>query len=51
MKKSMKMKWTGHVARMVEMRNAYRFWVRKPTGKIPVGRPRRRCNDNIKWVL
>jgi hypothetical protein len=24
--KSMRMKWAGHVARMGEKRNAYRFW-------------------------
>jgi hypothetical protein len=49
--KSSKMKWTGHVACMVGKRNAYRFCVKKPKGKRPVGRPRRRWKDNIKWVL
>jgi hypothetical protein len=24
--KSRRMRWTGHVARMGEMRNAYKFW-------------------------
>jgi hypothetical protein len=34
-----------------EKRNAYRILVGKPEGKIPLGRLRRRCVDNIKWIL
>jgi hypothetical protein len=30
----------------VEKRNAYRIFVGKPEGKIPLGRPRRRWLDN-----
>jgi hypothetical protein len=41
----------GHVARMVEMRNAYNILVRKPEGKRPPGRPRRRWEDNIRIDL
>jgi hypothetical protein len=41
----------GHVARMGEKRNAYRILVGKPEGKRPLGRPRRRCVDNIKMDL
>jgi hypothetical protein len=40
--KSRRMRWAGHVARMGEKRNAYRLLVRKPEGKRPLGRPRRR---------
>jgi hypothetical protein len=29
-------------------RNAYRILVGKPEGKIPLGRPRRRWEDNIR---
>jgi hypothetical protein len=35
--KSRSMRWAGHVARMVERRNAYRVLVRKPEGKRPPG--------------
>jgi hypothetical protein len=31
--KSRKVRWAGHVARMEEMRNAYRLLVGKPEGK------------------
>jgi hypothetical protein len=39
--KSRRMRWTGHVARMVG----------KPEGRRPLGRPRRRWADNIKMDL
>jgi hypothetical protein len=32
-------------------RNAYRILVGKPQGKIPLGRPRRRWEDNIRMDL
>jgi hypothetical protein len=44
--KSRKIRWAGHVARIGDKRNAYRLLVRKPQGKRPVGRPRRRWVDN-----
>jgi hypothetical protein len=49
--KSRRMRWAGHVARMGERRGVYRVLVRKPEGKIPLGRPRRRWEDNIKMDL
>jgi hypothetical protein len=36
---------------MGEKRNAYRSSVRKPEGKRPLGRPRRRRVDNIGWIF
>jgi len=42
------MRWTGHVARVGEKRGAYRILVGRPEGKRPLGRPRRRWEDNIK---
>jgi hypothetical protein len=39
---SRRMRWTEHVARMGEKRNAYRLLVAKPEGRRPLRRPRRR---------
>jgi hypothetical protein len=41
-KKSRRMRWAGHVARMGEERKVYKALVVKPEGKRPLGRPRRR---------
>ena len=49
--KSRRMRWAGHVARMGEERGGYRVLVRKPGGKRPLGRPRRRWEDNIRMDL
>ena len=49
--KSRRMRWAGHVARMGEGRGVYRVLVGKPEGKRPLGRPRRRWEDNIKVNL
>ena len=49
--KSRRMRWTGYVARMGEGRVVYRVLVGKPEGKRPLGRPRRRWEDNIKMDL
>jgi hypothetical protein len=49
--KSRRIKWTEHVARMGERRVVYRVLVGKPEGKRPLGRPRRRWEDNIKMNL
>jgi hypothetical protein len=46
-----RVRWAGHVARMVAKRNAYRLLVGKPKGKRPLGRPRRRWADNIRMDL
>jgi hypothetical protein len=40
--KSKRMRWAGHVARIMEERYVYRVFVGKPEGKRPLGRPRRR---------
>ena len=49
--KSRRLSWTGHVARMEQSRNAYRVLVGKLESKRPLGRPRRRREDNIKMDL
>ena len=41
----------GHVALMDMERGVYRDLVRKTEGKRPLGRPRRRWEDNIKMDL
>jgi hypothetical protein len=43
--------WDGHVARMVETRNAYRILVGKSEVKSPLERPRHRWVDNIEIDL
>jgi hypothetical protein len=46
-----RMRWAGHVARMGEDRGVHRVLVGKPERKRPLGRPRRRWEDNIKMDL
>ena len=48
---SKRQRWAGHVARMEEFRNAYRVLMGRSDGKRPLGRPRRRWEDNIKMDL
>jgi len=49
--KSRRMRWAGLVACMGKRRGVYRALVGKPEGKRPLGRPRRRLEDNIKMDL
>ena len=49
--KSRRMRWAGHVARMGQGRGVHSVLVGKPEGKSPLGRPRRRREDNIKMDL
>ena len=44
-------RWAGHVTRMGEDRGVHRVLVGKPEGKRPLGRRRRRWEDNIKMDL
>ena len=48
--KSRRLRWRGHVAR-IEGRRAFKILISQPTGKKPIGRPRRRWGDNIKMDL
>jgi len=48
---SRRIRWAGHVARIGEKRGVNRVLVGKPEGKRPLGRPRRRWEDNIKMDL
>jgi hypothetical protein len=49
--KSRRVRWAGHVARMGEGRGVYRVLVGRTECKRPLGRPRRRWEDNIKMYL
>ena len=49
--KSRALRWTGHVARMEEGRSAFKILTGKPTGRRPLGMPRRRWEDNIRMNL
>jgi hypothetical protein len=45
------MKWAGHVALMGERRGVHMVLVGKPERKGPLGRPRRKWENNIKMDL
>ena len=49
--KSRRLRWAGYVARMEEGRNAFKILTGKCTEKRPLGRPRRRWEDNIRMDL
>jgi hypothetical protein len=46
--KARRMRWGGHVARMVEGRGVYRILVGRPEGKRPLGRPRHRWRITLR---
>jgi hypothetical protein len=48
---SRRMRWAGHVAYMGAGEGVYRVLVGRPEGKRPLGRLRRRWDDNIKMAL
>ncbi|KDR21913.1 hypothetical protein L798_00464, partial [Zootermopsis nevadensis] len=48
---SRRMRWAGHVARMDGTSGVHRVLVGKPEGKRPLGRPRRRWEDNLRRDL
>jgi len=49
--KARRMRWAGHVVPMGVWRGVHRVLVGKPEGKRPLGRPRRRWEDNIRMDL
>jgi hypothetical protein len=49
--KSRRMRWAGHVARMEEERKVYNVLVGKPEGRRPLGRQRRRWEDEVRMDL
>jgi hypothetical protein len=51
MMKSTRMRLAWHVARVVRRRMHTEFWTGKSEGNRPLGKPRRRWEDNIKIDL
>ena len=51
MKKSRRLRWAGHIARMKEGRSTFNILTDKPTEKRPLGRPRRRWEEHIRMDL
>ena len=49
--KSRILRWAGHVAIIEEARSAFKILIGKPTGNRPLGRPRRRWEDNVRMDL
>jgi hypothetical protein len=51
LKKSRRMKWMGHTARILERREGYRILVTKLEGKRPLGIPSLRPESNIEMYF
>ena len=49
--KSRRLRWISHVGRMEEGRITFKIFTGKSTWKRPLGRPRRKWEDNIKMNL
>ncbi|KDR12742.1 hypothetical protein L798_12539 [Zootermopsis nevadensis] len=49
--RSRRMRWVGHVMCMDGTRDVHQVLVWKPVGKRPLGRPRRRWEDNLRRDL
>ena len=49
--KSRRLRWAGHVVTMEEGKRVFKILTVKPTGKRPLGRPRRSWEDNIRMDL
>ena len=45
-----RLRWAKHVARMEQVRNAYRVLVGRHKGKRPLGRSRRSFEIILKWI-
>ena len=49
--KPRRLRWAGCVVRIEEGRSAFKILIGKPAGKRPLGRPRRRSEDNTRMDL
>jgi hypothetical protein len=46
--KSRRLRWADHVGRLKEGRSTFKVLTGKPTENRPLGRPRRRWEDNVR---
>ena len=49
--KSRRLRWAGYVARIEVGKHVFKILTGNPTGKRPLGRPRRRWKDNSRMNL
>lgn len=42
------MRWAGRVVRIGEIRSVWKMLIGKPEGKMPIGRPTCRWENNVK---
>ena len=49
--KSRRLRWTCHVTRIGEDKSTFKILTGTPAGKRPLGRPRRRWEDNIRMDI
>ena len=49
--KSRRLRWAGHEAVREEGRSVFKILTGTPARKRPLGRPRRRCEDNIRMDI
>jgi hypothetical protein len=49
--KSRRLRWADHVARMEEGKSDFKMLIGTPAGKSPLGKPRRRWEEDIKMDL
>ena len=49
--KSRRLRWAGHIAKMEEVWSAFQILIGTTAGKRPLGRSRRRWEDNIRTYL
>ena len=43
--------WAGQATIMEEGRSVSKILTGKPAGKRPLGRPRRKWEENLEWIL
>jgi hypothetical protein len=49
--KSRRMRWTGYIAHIGQVRNLFKILIRKPKRKRPLGRSRHKWEDIIQMDL